>query len=76
MDSAAIERRCLMLVRVDFENGEFIHLNPNLVVSVQTTPDWMAGADGPLVTVTMASDTQWLIPGTVEEVLRKLGFST
>jgi hypothetical protein len=65
-----------MLVRVDFENGEFIHLNPDLVVSVQTTPDWMAGADGPLVTVTMASDTQWLIPGTVEEVLRKLGFST
>jgi len=64
-----------MFVKIDFENGESVHLNPNLVVSVQTTPDWMAGADGPLVTVTMASDTQWLIPGTVEEVLKKLGFS-
>jgi len=63
-----------VFVKIDFENGESVHLNPNLVVSVQKTADWIA-PDGPFVTVTMASDTQWLIPGTVQEVLKKLGFS-
>jgi hypothetical protein len=63
-----------MLVRIEFMDGEFAHLNPDLIVSVHAAPDSYC-ADGPRVMVTMAGDTQWIIPGTVKEVLKKLGFS-
>jgi len=74
VDSAAVERCGLMLTRVEFTDGEFVHLNPELIVSVHDAPEYYC-ADGPRAMVTMAGDTQWLIPGTVGEVLQKLGFS-
>jgi len=74
VDSAAAERRCLMLVRVESAPDEFVHLNPDLITSICAVPGSHC-ADGPSTVVTLGCD-QWIIPGTVEEVLKKLAFST
>jgi hypothetical protein len=64
----------MILVRVEFDGGKFAHLNLNLITSVHPAPDSYC-VDGPTTLVTMACHSAWIVPGTVEEVLKKLGFS-